>query len=74
MSGMDPASRRATWDVLHQYKQDRTILLTTHHMNEADILGDRIAIIVKGTLKCCGSSVFLKQISGLSPFAAFVMF
>nr|KAF6440961.1 hypothetical protein HJG63_012196 [Rousettus aegyptiacus] len=64
MSGMDPASRRATWDVLHQYKQDRTILLTTHHMNEADILGDRIAIIVKGTLKCCGSSVFLKQISG----------
>ncbi|XP_024903030.1 ATP-binding cassette sub-family A member 3 isoform X12 [Pteropus alecto] len=64
MSGMDPASRRATWDVLHRYKRDRTILLTTHRMEEADILGDRIAIIVKGTLQCCGSSVFLKQISG----------
>nr|KAF6439597.1 ATP binding cassette subfamily A member 3 [Rousettus aegyptiacus] len=38
-SGMDPASRRAAWDVLLQYKQDRTILLTTHHMDEADVLG-----------------------------------
>lgn len=74
MSGMDPASRRATWDVLHRYKRDRTILLTTHRMEEADVLGDRIAIIVKGTLQCCGSSVFLKQISGLSPFAALIIF
>ncbi|XP_035969082.2 phospholipid-transporting ATPase ABCA3-like [Halichoerus grypus] len=63
-SGMDPVSRRATWDLLQQYKQDRTILLTTHYMDEADFLGDRIAIMVKGTLQCCGSSVFLKQIYG----------
>uniref|UniRef100_G1LAT0 ATP-binding cassette sub-family A member 3 n=1 Tax=Ailuropoda melanoleuca TaxID=9646 RepID=G1LAT0_AILME len=63
-SGMDPVSRRATWDLLHQYKQDRTILLTTHYMDEADLLGDRIAIMVKGTLQCCGSSVFLKEIYG----------
>uniref|UniRef100_G1Q1D1 ATP-binding cassette sub-family A member 3-like n=1 Tax=Myotis lucifugus TaxID=59463 RepID=G1Q1D1_MYOLU len=61
---MDPISQRATWDLLHQHKQDRTILMTTHHMDEADILGDRIAIMVKGTLHCCGSSVFLKQIYG----------
>ncbi|XP_024903052.1 ATP-binding cassette sub-family A member 3 [Pteropus alecto] len=64
-SGMDPASRRAAWDVLHQYKQDRTILLTTHHMDEADILGDRIAIMVNGSLRCCGSSLFLKKIYGV---------
>ncbi|XP_045632438.1 phospholipid-transporting ATPase ABCA3-like [Ursus americanus] len=63
-SGMDPVSRRATWDLLHQYKQDRTIILTTHYMDEADLLGDRIAIMVKGTLQCCGSSVFLKEIYG----------
>ncbi|KAK1344441.1 hypothetical protein QTO34_013135 [Cnephaeus nilssonii] len=67
-AGMDPISKRVTWDLLRQYKQDRTILVTTHHMEEADILGDRIAIMVKGTLQCCGSSVFLKQIYGLSAF------
>ncbi|OBS79298.1 hypothetical protein A6R68_18313, partial [Neotoma lepida] len=43
-SGMDPVSRRATWDILQHYKHNRTILLTTHYMDEADILGDRIAI------------------------------
>ncbi|XP_006876045.1 PREDICTED: ATP-binding cassette sub-family A member 3-like [Chrysochloris asiatica] len=64
-SGMDPISRRVTWDLLQHYKQDRTILLTTHFMDEADILGDRIAILVRGTLQCCGSSIFLKQIYGV---------
>nr|XP_025839579.1 ATP-binding cassette sub-family A member 3-like [Vulpes vulpes] len=63
-SGMDPVSRRATWELLQQYKQNRTILLTTHYMDEADLLGDRIAIMVRGTLQCCGSSVFLKQTYG----------
>ncbi|XP_059547910.1 phospholipid-transporting ATPase ABCA3-like [Myotis daubentonii] len=64
-AGMDPASRRATRDLLQQYKQGRTILLTTHYMDEADILGDRIAIMVKGSLRCCGSSLFLKNIYGV---------
>ncbi|XP_044771201.1 phospholipid-transporting ATPase ABCA3-like [Neomonachus schauinslandi] len=64
-SGMDPVSRRFTWNVLQQYKHDRTILLTTHHMDEADVLGDRIAIMVKGSLQCCGSSIFLKRIYGV---------
>lgn len=39
----------------------RTIILTTHFMDEADLLGDRIAIISQGSLKCCGSSLFLKR-------------
>nr|XP_014713390.2 phospholipid-transporting ATPase ABCA3-like isoform X2 [Equus asinus] len=64
-SGMDPVSRRFTWDVLQTCKQNRTILLTTHHMDEADVLGDRIAIMVKGSLRCCGSSIFLKKIYGV---------
>ncbi|NP_080734.3 ATP-binding cassette, sub-family A (ABC1), member 14 isoform X2 [Mus musculus] len=64
-SGMDPVSRRATWDLLQHYKKDRTILLTTHHMDEADVLGDRIAILVMGILKCCGSSLFLKKLYGV---------
>ncbi|XP_055994780.1 phospholipid-transporting ATPase ABCA3-like [Sorex fumeus] len=64
-SGMDPASRRSTWDLLQYYKQDRTVLLTTHYMDEADALGDRIAIMVNGSLRCCGSPLFLKNIFGV---------
>ncbi|XP_055460807.1 ATP-binding cassette sub-family A member 17-like isoform X2 [Psammomys obesus] len=60
-SGMDATSRRAFWDLLEEQKGDRTILLTTHFMDEADFLGDRIAILAKGELQCCGSSGFLKQ-------------
>ncbi|XP_062036907.1 ATP-binding cassette sub-family A member 17-like [Lepus europaeus] len=60
-SGMDAISRRAVWDLLQQQKSERTILLTTHFMDEADLLGDRIAIMAKGELQCCGSPMFLKQ-------------
>lgn len=67
-AGMDPTSRMTTWDILQEYKQGRTVLLTTHYMDEADILGDRIAIMVNGSLRCCGSPLFLKKIYGLSPF------
>ena len=63
--GVDPYARRTTWDLLLKYKQDRTILLTTHHMDEADILGDRIAILSEGVLKSCGSSLFLKNKFGI---------
>lgn len=50
-SGMDPGSRRSLWDILIQEKKGRTILLTTHFMDEADVLGDRIAIMADGELK-----------------------
>lgn len=60
-SGMDPASRRALWDVIRQEKQNRTVLLSTHFMDEADVLADRIAILRNGTLCCSGSPFFLKK-------------
>lgn len=60
-SGMDPSARRATWDLLQGEKHGRTILLTTHFMDEADLLGDRIAIMAGGELQCCGSPLFLKN-------------
>ncbi|GFN82627.1 ATP-binding cassette sub-family a member 2 [Plakobranchus ocellatus] len=63
-AGVDPYARRAIWDLLVKFKKDRTILLSTHHMDEADFLGDRIAIISNGQLKCCGSSIFLKNMIG----------
>ncbi|XP_047427991.1 phospholipid-transporting ATPase ABCA3 [Mugil cephalus] len=60
-SGMDPSARRATWDLLQGEKRGRTIMLTTHFMDEADLLGDRIAILAGGELQCCGSPLFLKN-------------
>ncbi|XP_032400407.1 phospholipid-transporting ATPase ABCA1 isoform X3 [Etheostoma spectabile] len=63
-AGVDPYARRGIWDLLLKYKQGRTIILSTHHMDEADILGDRIAIISHGKLRCCGSSLFLKKYFG----------
>ncbi|XP_062592616.1 phospholipid-transporting ATPase ABCA1-like [Saccostrea cucullata] len=60
-AGVDPYSRRSIWELLLKYKEGRTIILSTHHMDEADVLGDRIAIISQGKLCCCGSSLFLKS-------------
>ena len=39
----------------------RTILLTTHYMEEADVLGDRVAIMASGKVQCYGSPLFLKK-------------
>uniref|UniRef100_M3ZKD5 P-type phospholipid transporter n=1 Tax=Xiphophorus maculatus TaxID=8083 RepID=M3ZKD5_XIPMA len=60
-AGVDPYSRRGIWDLLLKYREDRTIILSTHYMDEAELLGDRIAIISKGKLCCCGSPLFLKS-------------
>ncbi|ODM91447.1 ATP-binding cassette sub-family A member 1 [Orchesella cincta] len=43
-SGMDPEARRVIWDLLLAMRGERTLVLTTHFMEEADILGDRIAL------------------------------
>ncbi|XP_044745815.1 phospholipid-transporting ATPase ABCA3-like [Coccinella septempunctata] len=60
-AGMDPTARRFIWEFLQKQKKGRTILLTTHFMDEADLLGDRIAIMSGGVLQCCGTSFFLKK-------------
>ncbi|ETO23063.1 hypothetical protein RFI_14122, partial [Reticulomyxa filosa] len=61
-TGMDPFARRTTWDLITRHKKDRSIVLTTHYMDEAEILGDRIGIMEHGTLVCCGSPFFLKRV------------
>jgi len=63
-SGMDPEARRQTWDILQSQRAGRTMILSTHFMEEADILDDRIAIMAGGQLQCYGSSLFLKNIYG----------
>ncbi|KAB0401440.1 hypothetical protein E2I00_009224 [Balaenoptera physalus] len=71
-SGVDAISRRAIWDLPQQHKSDRIILLTTHFMDEADLLGDHIAIMAKRDLQCCGSSLFLKQKYGAGYYMTLV--
>ncbi len=62
-TGLDPVSRIAVWEMLNNLKKRRnlTMLLTTHYMEEADRLCDRIAIVDHGTLVALGTPVELKQ-------------
>jgi len=60
-TGMDPVHRRQVWNIINKAKKGRAVILTTHSMEEADILGDRIAILAKGRLRCLGSSIRLKR-------------
>ena len=69
---MDLGARRNLWDMLKSYKKDRIIVLTTHYMDEADVLGDRIGIMCKGELQCLGSSLFLKSRFGIGYKITFV--
>ena len=64
-AGMDLNARRKLWNMLKNYKNNRIIILTTHYMDEADILGDRIGIMSAGQLVCLGSSLFLKNKFGV---------
>ncbi|CAG0908187.1 unnamed protein product, partial [Cyprideis torosa] len=60
-AAVDPGSRRAIWELILNERGGRTILITTHFMDEADYLGDRIAVLAYGEVQCCGSSLFLKK-------------
>ena len=60
-AGMDPIARHSVWDFLQEYKSDKSIVMTTNSMEEADKLGDRIGIIVNGQIKASGSALFLKN-------------
>ena len=71
-SGMDTSARRYIWEMLKNYRNGRIILLTTHFMDEADYLGDRIAIMAGGKLMALGSNVYLKNKFGVGYNIAFV--
>jgi ABC-type multidrug transport system ATPase subunit len=63
-SGIDPLSRRKIWDILLAERGRRTIIMTTHFLDEADLLADNIAILSKGELRAEGSSAALKDALG----------
>ena len=60
-TGMDPMTRRFVWDYVHETKLRRVVLLTSHSMEEADILGDRIGIMSLGALVALGTSLHLRN-------------
>ena len=63
-SGVDPLSRRKIWEFLLESRGERTIILTTHFLDEADFLADHVAILSTGILKAAGSPIELKQSMG----------
>ncbi|XP_051925524.1 ATP-binding cassette sub-family A member 5 [Hippocampus zosterae] len=64
-AGMDPCYRHLVWSLLKSRRAGRVLVLSTHYMDEADILADRKAVISQGRLKCVGSSLYLKTKCGV---------
>ena len=60
-SGMDVIAKRSLWDFLKEFKNDKIIILTTHSLDEAEYLGDRIGIMSNGHFICSGTSSYLKE-------------
>ncbi len=60
-TGLDPKVRQQVWQLIEKLKEGKSIILTTHSMEEADILADRLSVMVKGKLKCVGTSFYLKH-------------
>lgn len=59
-TGLDPENRRQLWNILAEAKGARAMVLTTHSMEEADVLCTRIGIITEGRLRCLGTQTRLK--------------
>ena len=60
-SGMDILAKRELWNFLKNYKNDKIIILTTHSLEEAEYLGDRIGIMLDGKYVCSGTGSYLKN-------------
>ena len=60
-SGMDVLAKRELWNFFKSYKSDKIIILTTHSLEEAEYLGDRIGIMLDGLFVCSGTGSYLKN-------------
>eukprot|EP01135_Chromosphaera_perkinsii_P005891 Nk52_evm24s370 gene=Nk52_evmTU24s370 len=60
-TGMDPLIRRNIWDLILEHKKERLIVMTTHSIEEADILSDKVIIMAGGQLQAVGSPLSLKN-------------
>ncbi|EGC36362.1 hypothetical protein DICPUDRAFT_87445 [Dictyostelium purpureum] len=59
-TGLDPETKANLWETINTLKKNRSIILTTHSMEEADYLSNRIAIVSQGKLQCLGNQTHLK--------------
>ena len=66
--GLDVLARSDLWDLIRSLKGKVTILLTTHYMEEAEALSDRIAIMKDGKLLLCDTAEAIKQTAGVDNF------
>lgn len=62
--GLDVIARRELWEIIRSLRKNATIILTTHYMEEARELSDRIAILEGGVLAACGSAGELCELAG----------
>ncbi|PRP74936.1 hypothetical protein PROFUN_15828 [Planoprotostelium fungivorum] len=60
-TGMDPVNRRRVWDLVRDFKRGKLVFLTTHAMEEAEVLGEKIAVLTDGELRSVGSALHLKS-------------
>jgi ABC-2 type transport system ATP-binding protein len=73
-TGLDPQSRRQVWDLLRGFKQEgKTILLTTHYMDEAQMLCDRVAIVDRGKVIAQGTPLELIASLGAEHVVSFAV-
>lgn len=63
-SGLDPLSRRVIWEILLEQRSKRSIVFTTHFLDEVDVLADHIVILSKGKVRCQGAAAELKTLHG----------
>jgi len=63
-SGMDPIARRQMWDAVSRAAHGRSVIITTHSMQECEALATRVGIMAAGTLRCIGSCQHLKNRHG----------
>ncbi|KAL1476470.1 hypothetical protein MTO96_036470 [Rhipicephalus appendiculatus] len=64
-AALDPETRRSIWSVIKELRGKASILLSTHDMEEADVLGDRIIVMYNGSVISWGSPSFLKNSCGV---------
>ena len=64
--GLDVLARRELWNLIGKLKEKRTIILTTHYMEEAEQLSDRIAIMHRGRIRACGTLSEIETLAGVS--------
>ena len=66
--GLDVLARRELWDVIRRLKGSVTMILTTHYLEEAESLSDRVAVMAGGKLRAMGTAAELKSLAGTDSF------